>query len=366
MKEVEIKSDILKAILNKYCRVLNKTLFQVYVLKRPHVDEFLQKMGELFECVLFTASLAKVGLVRPDSVTYHHCSPLTQYPVSSQYADPVADLLDQWGVFRTRLFRESCVFHRGNYVKDLSRLGRELGRVIIVDNSPASYIFHPENAVSRQTSSKVCMPVSPGKVRIWACFACRDVIMIIVITAHLQKIHPCICNAFLSSIINTISSKEYLKHSVLTLRVVPLVRFYKASLSKMALFISLMHPPHYLFTPSSSPIMKDFGVHRWLSFDHTLRTTPVPAGPGAVLVRRHDGHRAAGSDPPAGGPQQGGGCLQSAAESEEQVADPACSGSASRSCGPATVLQPAFVAKPRTQTPLGNTCRDVETINCMF
>jgi len=35
---------------------------QVYVLKRPHVDEFLQKMGELFECVLFTASLGKVGI----------------------------------------------------------------------------------------------------------------------------------------------------------------------------------------------------------------------------------------------------------------------------------------------------------------
>ena len=33
---------------------------QVYVLKRPHVDEFLQRVGELFECVLFTASLAKV------------------------------------------------------------------------------------------------------------------------------------------------------------------------------------------------------------------------------------------------------------------------------------------------------------------
>ncbi|TNM96622.1 CTD (carboxy-terminal domain, RNA polymerase II, polypeptide A) small phosphatase-like a isoform X1 [Takifugu rubripes] len=105
---------------------IDGTVHQVYVLKRPHVDEFLQKMGELFECVLFTASLAK-------------------------YADPVADLLDQWGVFRTRLFRESCVFHRGNYVKDLSRLGRELERVIIVDNSPASYIFHPENAVPVQS-----------------------------------------------------------------------------------------------------------------------------------------------------------------------------------------------------------------------
>ncbi|XP_068603925.1 CTD (carboxy-terminal domain, RNA polymerase II, polypeptide A) small phosphatase-like a isoform X1 [Brachionichthys hirsutus] len=105
---------------------IDGTIHQVYVLKRPHVDEFLQRMGALFECVLFTASLAK-------------------------YADPVADLLDQWGVFRTRLFRESCVFHRGNYVKDLSLLGRELSKVIIVDNSPASYIFHPENAVPVQS-----------------------------------------------------------------------------------------------------------------------------------------------------------------------------------------------------------------------
>lgn len=37
---------------------------QVYVLKRPYVDEFLQRMGELFECVLFTASLAKVLYIR--------------------------------------------------------------------------------------------------------------------------------------------------------------------------------------------------------------------------------------------------------------------------------------------------------------
>uniref|UniRef100_A0A4W5LPV1 Mitochondrial import inner membrane translocase subunit TIM50 n=3 Tax=Salmoninae TaxID=504568 RepID=A0A4W5LPV1_9TELE len=64
-------------------------------------------MGELFECILFTASLAK-------------------------YADPVSDLLDKWGAFRGRLFRESCVFHRGNYVKDLSRLGRDLNKVIII------------------------------------------------------------------------------------------------------------------------------------------------------------------------------------------------------------------------------------------
>ena len=44
------------------CNFVNIIFFilQVYVLKRPHVDEFLKRMGELFECVLFTASLAKV------------------------------------------------------------------------------------------------------------------------------------------------------------------------------------------------------------------------------------------------------------------------------------------------------------------
>lgn len=96
---------------------------QVYVLKRPHVDDFLARVGRLFECVLFTASLAK-------------------------YADPVADLLDpQRQVFRARLFREACVFHEGSYVKDLGMLGRSLKRCIIVDNSPASFAFHVENAI---------------------------------------------------------------------------------------------------------------------------------------------------------------------------------------------------------------------------
>ncbi|CAJ0564452.1 unnamed protein product, partial [Mesorhabditis spiculigera] len=101
-------------------------IHQVYVLKRPFVDEFLAHVGEKFECILFTASLAK-------------------------YADPVSDLLDKRNVFRSRLFREACVFHKGNYVKDLARLGRDLNKTLIMDNSPASYAFHPENAIAVQT-----------------------------------------------------------------------------------------------------------------------------------------------------------------------------------------------------------------------
>ncbi|KAL0575592.1 hypothetical protein V5O48_006377 [Marasmius crinis-equi] len=94
----------------------------VYVIKRPGVDNFLKKMGELYEIVVFTASLSK-------------------------YADPVLDRLDTSHTITHRLFRESCYNHRGNYVKDLSQLGRPIGDTIILDNSPASYIFHPNNAV---------------------------------------------------------------------------------------------------------------------------------------------------------------------------------------------------------------------------
>ncbi|KAG0257703.1 hypothetical protein BGZ95_005153, partial [Linnemannia exigua] len=94
----------------------------VYVIKRPGVDTFLQKMGEIYEVVIFTASLSK-------------------------YADPVLDMLDIHKVIKHRLFRESCFNHKGNYVKDLSVIGRDLKNTIIIDNSPASYIFHQTNAV---------------------------------------------------------------------------------------------------------------------------------------------------------------------------------------------------------------------------
>mmetsp|Transcript_11821 Transcript_11821/g.43215 ORF Transcript_11821/g.43215 Transcript_11821/m.43215 type:complete len:397 (+) Transcript_11821:201-1391(+) len=93
-----------------------------YVQKRPHVDEFMAAVGKMFEVVVYTASLSK-------------------------YGDPLLDLLDRSKVIRWRLFRESCTPYEGNYVKDLSRLGRDLKKTIIVDNSPHSYVFHPDNAI---------------------------------------------------------------------------------------------------------------------------------------------------------------------------------------------------------------------------
>lgn len=37
-------------------------------------------------------------------------------------------------------------------LQDLSKLGRKLERIVIIDNSPASYIFHQDNAVSPRTN----------------------------------------------------------------------------------------------------------------------------------------------------------------------------------------------------------------------
>ncbi|RFU74935.1 plasma membrane phosphatase required for sodium stress response [Trichoderma arundinaceum] len=94
----------------------------VYVIKRPGVDEFMKRVGELYEVVVFTASVSK-------------------------YGDPLLDQLDIHNVVHHRLFRESCYNHQGNYVKDLSQVGRDLKDTIIIDNSPTSYIFHPQHAV---------------------------------------------------------------------------------------------------------------------------------------------------------------------------------------------------------------------------
>jgi RNA polymerase II subunit A small phosphatase-like protein len=98
----EVEADILLNI------EVNNQKFKVFVLKRPGVEEFLEKCYELFEVVVFTASL-------------------------SSYADPLLDLLDPKKKISFRLFRESCSFNNGFYVKDLTRLGRDLKNVVIVD-----------------------------------------------------------------------------------------------------------------------------------------------------------------------------------------------------------------------------------------
>jgi RNA polymerase II subunit A small phosphatase-like protein len=90
--------------------------FKVYVLVRPGAMEFLVKMQQYYEVIIYTASLSK-------------------------YADPLMDILDDKKSCSSRLFREHCTFYQGMYVKDLSELGRDLKDVLIIDNSPTAYLF---------------------------------------------------------------------------------------------------------------------------------------------------------------------------------------------------------------------------------
>jgi RNA polymerase II subunit A small phosphatase-like protein len=55
----------------------------VYVIKRPGVDQFLKKMGEIYEVVVFTASLSKVTflfLLEADAKHASHFSKLVCRP----------------------------------------------------------------------------------------------------------------------------------------------------------------------------------------------------------------------------------------------------------------------------------------------
>jgi RNA polymerase II subunit A small phosphatase-like protein len=59
----------------------------------------------------------------------------------SKYAEPLYYKIDPARVTSALLYREHCTFYNGLFVKDLARLGRSLTDVIIVENSPTSYLF---------------------------------------------------------------------------------------------------------------------------------------------------------------------------------------------------------------------------------
>lgn len=50
---------------------IENTVHNVYVIKRPGVDAFMKRMGELYEVVVFTASLSKVSFNEQESCLVH-------------------------------------------------------------------------------------------------------------------------------------------------------------------------------------------------------------------------------------------------------------------------------------------------------
>ena len=91
---------------------------------RPFLSEFLSAVENYYELVIFTAA-------------------------TQDYADPIINAIEQKGVnFDYRLYRIHTIIINNDFVKDLSRLGRDLSRTIIVDNMEQNYKLQPENGIT--------------------------------------------------------------------------------------------------------------------------------------------------------------------------------------------------------------------------
>ena len=109
------KSDI---ILNISIERKNHT---IHVLKRPNLDFFLKKVSELFNIIIFTASI-------------------------KEYAEPLIDILDKEKKFG-RMFRQNCLNKNGIYIKDLKQIGQNYKDMIIIDNNPISFSMNKDNGL---------------------------------------------------------------------------------------------------------------------------------------------------------------------------------------------------------------------------
>ncbi|GIL44588.1 hypothetical protein Vafri_2117 [Volvox africanus] len=95
-----------------------------FVWLRPGLRRFLDSVRPHFEVVLFTAA-------------------------GESWATSALQRIDPDGtIFDSRLYRDHTVFHGDwPWVKDLSRLGRDLARVVIVDDNPLMFMYQPDNAL---------------------------------------------------------------------------------------------------------------------------------------------------------------------------------------------------------------------------
>ncbi len=98
---------------------------EISVLVRPHLKEVLEKLAEIYEICVFTAG-------------------------TKEYADLILDKIDPEHNWVThRLYRHHCIRRENKYyVKDLRIISdRDLGSIILVDNSIISFAFNIDNGI---------------------------------------------------------------------------------------------------------------------------------------------------------------------------------------------------------------------------
>ena len=77
-----------------------------------------------------------------------NCEPVVYTASTQDYADPICDAIEaEEKFFICRLYRQHSVIINNEFVKDLSKLGRDLSRVIIVDNNDKNFILQQKNGI---------------------------------------------------------------------------------------------------------------------------------------------------------------------------------------------------------------------------
>ena len=92
-------------------------------LIRPFCVQFLEEMAKIFEIVIFTAAL-------------------------KDYADSILDILDPNKILiNYRLYRHHTSLSGITFCKDLSKIGRDLSRTLIIDNLADNFKLQPNNGI---------------------------------------------------------------------------------------------------------------------------------------------------------------------------------------------------------------------------
>ena len=90
---------------------------------RPGLLKFLNKVKKYYEIIVFTSG-------------------------TREYGEQILDAIENEKIyFDFRLFREHTLLHNNEFIKDLSRIGRPLDKIIIVDNMPQNYRLQKENGI---------------------------------------------------------------------------------------------------------------------------------------------------------------------------------------------------------------------------
>ena len=98
----------------------NKGLIQL----RPGLIEFLQSIKPYYEIIIFSNGNRK-------------------------YSDVIIDLINEKiKCIDYRLYQEHCIIINNDFVKDLSKIGRPIDKIIIVDNLPQNYRLQKENGIN--------------------------------------------------------------------------------------------------------------------------------------------------------------------------------------------------------------------------